>query len=193
MKLLLIGCLMALVCQYAPAQSFSQRPRYVNYTELGGLFGRVASGTSTAQLVENRVSFTAQSFNGVQLTSRLAVGGLVGIDWYKAALLTPLGAGLRFDLARDSQRNVRLLAIADAGYGFAWLHKASTGYDVKGGWMINPGIALRAGKPSASAFVLSLSYKRQSADVQKPLTGNDIQRDEHRIYNRICFRIGVAF
>ena len=184
---------MALVGQYALAQSFSQRPRYVNYTELGGLFGRVASGTSTAQLVENRVSFTTQTFNGVQLTSRLAVGGLVGVDWYKAALLTPLGAGLRFDLARDSQRNVRLLAIADAGYGFAWLHKASTGYDVKGGWMLNPGIALRAGKPSASAFVLSLSYKRQIADVQKPLTGNDIQRDEHRIYNRICFRIGISF
>ena len=193
MKRLLIGCLIALVCQISHAQSFSERPRYVNYTELGGLFGRVASGTSTAQLVENRVSFTAQTFNGVQLTRRLAVGGLVGVDWYKAALLTPVGAGLRFDLARDSQRNVRLLAIADAGYGFAWLHKASTGYDVTGGWMINPGIALRVGKPSSSAFVLSLSYKRQTADVQKPITGNDIQRDEHRIYNRICFRIGVAF
>ncbi len=177
----------------ARAQSRLQRPAYVNYTEFGGLFGRVASGPATAQTVENRLSFTAQTFNGLQLTSQLAVGGLIGMDWYKTALLLPVGAGLRVDLIRHPQRNVRLLAIADAGYGFASFNKNSTGYETKGGLMINPGLALRIGKPSSTAFVMSFSYKRQIADVQKPITGNDIERDEHRIYNRVCFRIGVAF
>jgi hypothetical protein len=194
MKQLSILALLMVLYSNANSQSMYHRPAYVNYTELGGLFGRVASGATTAQTtVENRLSFTAQTFNGVQLLPRLAVGGVVGIDWYKAALLMPIGAGIRFDLARHSERNVRLLAIADAGYGFAWLHKGSTGYETKGGWMINPGVALRVGKPSATAFVLSLTYKRQTADIQKPITGNDIRRDEHRIYNRLCFRAGITF
>lgn len=175
------------------AQSGSHPLTYVNYTEVGGLFGRVASGSSAAQLVENKLSFTAQTFNGVQVSRRLAVGGLVGIDWYKAALVMPVGAGLRFDLARNPYRNVRVLAIADAGYGFTWLNKSSTGYELKGGLMLNSGLALRVGKPSTNAFLLSVSYKRQVVDVQKPLFGADIQRDEHRIYNRLCFRIGVSF
>lgn len=177
----------------ALAQPVSHQPIYINYTELGGLFGRVASGSSTAQVVENKLSFTAQTFNGAQVSRRLAVGGLVGIDWYKGALVMPIGAGLRFDFARNPYRNVRLLAIADAGYGFTWLNKSSTGYELKGGLMLNPGVALRVGKPSINAFLLSITYKRQLVDVQKPLIGNDIERDEHRIYNRLCFRMGVAF
>lgn len=189
--LLVFGLLIPLTG--AVAQSISRRPVHVNYTEFGGLFGRVASGLATAQTVENRLSFTAQTFNGAQLTRRLAVGGLVGVDWYKAALLMPLGAGVRFDLIRHAQRNVRLLAVADAGYGFAWLHKGSTGYEVNGGWMVNPGVALRIGRPSSTAFVMSLTYKRQAVDVQKPIVGNDIRRDEHRVYNRMAFRVGVAF
>ncbi|MBD2752186.1 hypothetical protein [Spirosoma validum] len=192
MKRLLLYLIMAFSAGNASAQLFPQRPTYVNYTEVGGLFGRVLSGPSTTQIVENKVSLTAQTFNGVQLTQRVAVGGLVGIDWYKSALLMPVGAGIRYDLIR-SEQNVRLLAVVDGGYGFAWLHTNSTGYDLKGGWMINPGIALRVGKPSSSAFVMSLTYKRQTADVQKPIGGNDIQRDEARIYNRMAIRLGVSF
>lgn len=193
MKRLYLLMTSLLVFGKALAQPVAYQPIYVNYTELGGLFGRVASGSSTAQVVENKVSFTAQTFNGVQVSRRLAVGGLVGVDWYKAALVMPIGAGLRFDFARNPYRNVRLLAIADAGYGFTWLNKSSTGYELKGGLMLNPGLALRVGKPSTNAFLLSITYKRQVIDVQKPVVGNDILRDEHRIYNRLCFRMGVAF
>ncbi|GAB3037457.1 hypothetical protein [Spirosoma pulveris] len=192
MKRLLPYILAALVGT-SYAQSPVRRFTYVNYTEFGGLFGRVAFGPSTAQTVDSRLSFTMQTFNGAQISRQLAIGGLVGVDWYKTALLTPVGAGLRFDLLPYPQRNVRLLAIADAGYGFTWFNKNSTGYELNGGWMVNPGLALRVGKPSSTAFVMSLSYKRQTVDVQKPLSGVDIQRDEHRIYNRMCFRVGVAF
>lgn len=193
MKPILLLLTVVFLCTDVSAQSGGQRLTYVNYTEFGGLFGRVASGPDAAQLVENRLSFTAQTFNGVQVSPRLAVGSLVGIDWYKTALVLPLGAGLRFDLARHPQRNVRLLALLDAGYGFTFLHQNSTGYELKGGWMINPGVALRLGKPAANAFVLALTYKRQPIDVQKPITGNDIERYEHRIYNRLGVRLGVSF
>jgi hypothetical protein len=193
MKRLLLLATSFLLFSEVYAQSNLHQRTYVNYTEFGGLFGRVAWGTATAQTVENRLSFTAQTFNGVQVNPRLAVGGLVGIDWYKAALVMPVGAGLRYDLIWNPERNVRLLAIADLGYGLTFLHKSSTGYEINGGWMFNPGVALRIGKPSSNAFIMSLTYKRQALDVQKPIFGNDIQRDEHRIYNRMCFRVGIAF
>lgn len=169
-----------------------KRP-FVNYTEFGGLFGRVAYGPSTAEVVEPRLNFTAQTFNGIQLSPQLAVGGTVGIDWYKAALLMPISAGIRFDLAKHPRRNVRVFTSADAGYGFAWLHKGSTGYETKGGLMLSPGIGLKIGRPGNTAFVMSMSYKRQEADVQKPIGVNDIRRDEHRVYNRLAFRLGVSF
>lgn len=178
------------------AQIIVPRHPYVNYTELGGLFGRVAyslNASGVQETVENKVSLTAQTFNGVQLTRQLAVGGVVGIDWYKAALLMPIGAGIRFDFVRHPRKNVRLFGLADGGYSFAWLHKGSTGFETQGGWMINPGLGLRVGRPTGSAFILSISYKRQEASVQKPISGNDISRDETRVYNRLALRMGVNF
>ncbi len=187
-------CLTASMTQ-AQTQPAAPRRPFVNYTEVGILAGRVAyaPGGSVSETVENKVSITAQTFNGVQLNSRLAVGGVVGIDWYTAALVLPIGAGVHFDVIRHPQKNVRLFGLANAGYGFTWLNKSSSGYVVSGGWMLNPGVGLRIGKPGGTAFVMSLSYKRQMVSVEKPITGNDIKRDEDRVYNRLALRLGVSF
>ncbi len=200
-----IGCLLAMLVGSVPVL-WAQLPvververayPFVNYTELGGLFGRVAYpsafGAPTEQ-VENKVSLTIQTFNGVQLRSRLAVGGIVGVDWYANALLLPVGAGLRYDLTRAEQKNVNLFVSADLGYGLTWLNKSSTGNELtKGGLMLNPGLGLRFGKPGKGGFLLSLSYKRQTVDANKPLGWNDIRRDEHRVYNRLAVRLGLSF
>ncbi len=193
----LLLCLLAVVPVFTTtAQSLPQARRYpfVNYTEIGGLFGRVVSGNAGAELVQNRLSLTAQTLNGVQVSKRLAVGALVAVDWYQSALLMPVGAGLRFQLNRPSPaRNVRVLATADAGYALNWLNKSSTGYAVRGGLMLNPGIGLVIGKPGAGSFLLSLSYKRQTAEVEKPLRWNEIMRNEGRVYNRLAVRLGISF
>lgn len=198
-----LGCLLAMLVGSAPGL-LAQFPLvkkthpFVNYTELGALFGRVAYPTTTngspTEQVDNKISLTLQTFNGAYLHPRLAVGGVVGIDWYAGALLMPVGAGLRYDLTRPSEKNVRVFAIADAGYGLTWLDKASTGNELtRGGLMLNPGIGLRFGKPGKGAFVMSLSYKRQTVDANKPLAYNDIRRDEHRVYNRLAVRLGLSF
>ncbi len=200
-----IGCLLAMLAGSVPAlwaqlpvvERLEQAHPFVNYTELGGLFGRVAypSGfVSPTEQVENKVSLTIQTFNGVQLRPRLAVGGVVGVDWYANALLLPVGAGLRYDLTRVEQNGVNLFVSADVGYGLTWLDRASTGNELtKGGLMLNPGLGLRFGKPGKGAFLLSLSYKRQTVDANKPLGWNDIRRDEHRVYNRLAVRLGLSF
>ena len=170
---------------------------FVNYTEVGGLFGRVVYSPfagSPNEVVENKLSLTLQTFNGVQVRPRLAVGAVVGVDWYANALLMPVGAGARYDLARPNQKNVNVFASADVGYGLTWLNKSTSGYDLtRGGLMLNPGIGLRFGKPGSGAFVLSVSYKRQNVESTKPLQSNDIRRDESRIYNRLAVRLGISF
>ncbi|MEZ0485745.1 hypothetical protein [Fibrella aquatica] len=170
---------------------------FVNYTEVGGLFGRVAYPTivgSGAEVVENRLSLTLQTFNGVLLRPRLAVGGVVGVDWYASALLMPVGAGIRYYLATPNDDNVQIFASADVGYGITWLNKATSGNELtRGGLMLNPGIGLRFGKPSKAAFIMSVSYKRQNVEASKPLQWNDIRRDESRVYNRLAVRLGMSF
>ncbi len=191
-KLFLTLCVQ-LMAVASEAQDKPKKLMFVNYTEVGGLFGRVVTGTEINEVVTNKTSLTLQSLNGVQVTKRLAVGALISVDWYKAALLVPVGAGLRYQLTRPGERNVSVFASADAGYALNWLHKSSTGYSLKGGLMMNPGIGLRFGKPNNGGLLLSLSYKRQAAQAEKPLRWGEISRDETRIYNRLAIRLGISF
>ncbi|MDQ6480400.1 hypothetical protein [Dyadobacter sp. LHD-138] len=192
MKIFLTLLLIMLSLSFVMAQETPFKKKYINHTELGALVGRVkyAQGGPDDR-VESKVSITAQTFNGIQMSPRLGVGVTVGADWYKTALITPIAAGIRYDL--PSRGTARFFALADAGYGFTWLHQDSDGFDTKGGLMINPGIGLRAGKPGASSVTISLTYKRQEAFVKKPAYYTQIKRDEDRVYNRIAIRLGISF
>jgi hypothetical protein len=186
-----------LIFSHSLISSFAQfKPHYVNMTEIGGLFGRVVYdipwSVPTIQEVENRLSLTLQTFNGVQLKPRLAVGLTTGIDWYNTALLMPVAAGVRYDLVR-SKKNVTVFGTLDAGYGFNWLQADGTGYDTQGGMMLNPGVGLKFGFKSGSAMLLSLSYKRQDAQVTKPLGWGEVEKWENRVYNRMALRLGFMF
>jgi hypothetical protein len=185
----LIFCV--LITHLAAAQRAN---RFVNYTEFGGLFGRVRYEniyTAEGEQVENKTSITIQTFNGMQVGRRAALGVTAGMDWYKAALITPIAAGMRYDLA--GRKNVRLFGILDAGYGFTWFHQDLEGFDTKGGAMLNPGIGLRIGKMEKAAFTMALAYKRQYAHVDKPVLSGQISRSEERIYNRLAIRLGFSF
>jgi hypothetical protein len=166
--------------------------QYVNHTEFGGLFGRVKYPNiynGNQEQVDNKLSMTIQTFNGIQLTRRLATGVTIGMDWYKAALLNPISAGVRYDLAQKG--NVKIFGTADAGYGFAWFHDDPEGFNTKGGLMVNPGVGIRLGK--AAAVTLTLTYKRQEASVSKPQFLDQLERSEQRVYNRLSIRLGVSF
>ncbi|MFN8349589.1 MAG: hypothetical protein U0X91_31610 [Spirosomataceae bacterium] len=196
MKNLFLALLFAHSLIYSFTTTAQHKPHYVNMTEIGGLFGRVVYdirwSSPTTQQVENRLSLTIQTFNGVQLKPRLALGLTAGIDWYNTALLTPIAGGVRYDLAR-SKKNVALFGTLDAGYGFNWLHADATGYNTKGGMMLNPGLGLKFGFKSGSALLLSLTYKRQHAKVTEPLGWSEIAKWEDRVYNRMALRFGFMF
>ena len=179
------------------AQETAFKKHYLNQTEVGIMMGRVKAdpyaqqGGSGQEIVQNRNNLTLQMLNGIQYSPRLGLGVITGIDWYNSALINPIGAGLRYDLA--GKKTTRLYASADAGYGFTWFHDDSEDYDTKGGLMLNPGLGLRIGKPDGAAFTLAFSYKHQEATVEKPPLWDQSSRVEDRNYNRFLIRLGVAF
>lgn len=175
------------------AQKKAFKPVFTNMTEVGALLGQVRFGNQTAQAVAKRTTVTAQTFNGVLLQPRLAVGATVGADWYNLALITPVCAGVRYDLARPNQKNLRVFGSLDTGWGFTWLNEDPTGYKTSGGWIISPGVGFRIGRPTSANFILSLSYKRQEAEAEKPLFWNELAKHEMRVYNRMAFRMGISF
>jgi hypothetical protein len=176
------------------AQKSPFKPVFTNMTEFGILLGQVRYNTSNiAENVSKKQSLTAQTFNGIQLRPKLALGATVGVDWYNSALLMPVCAGMRYDLAQPGKKNLRVFTSLDTGYGFAWLNQDPTGYETRGGWVIAPGIGFRIGRPQNANFIMSLSYKRQEAEADKPLGWNEIYKSESRVYNRIAFRLGLSF
>ena len=82
-KLLSLLLISLLATGNALAQEPPFKRRYVNHTELGGLFGRVKylPYVGATQVVENRLNLTLQTFNGMQLNPRLAAGLTTGLDW----------------------------------------------------------------------------------------------------------------
>ena len=192
MKIFFCLLISVLVLNSIYAQDVTVKNKFVNHTEFGGLFGRVKySNGSSQNTVDSKTSFTLQTFNGIRLGKKLDVGLTLGADWYKTALINPVAAGIRYDLS--GKTNARFFLIADAGYGFTWLHQDSDGFKTKGGVMVNPGIGLRIGNVQSSSFTLSLTYKRQEVSAEKPLLWNQIERVEERVYNRIAARIGISF
>ncbi|GHB52880.1 hypothetical protein [Persicitalea jodogahamensis] len=197
MKKILVLLIMLTTTLPTWAQETAFKKHYLNQTEVGIMLGRVKAdpyaqqGGSGQEIIQNRTNLTLQMLNGIQYSSRLGVGIITGIDWYNSALINPIGAGLRYDLA--GKKTTRLYASADAGYGFTWFHDDAEGYDTKGGLMLNPGLGLRIGKPEGAAFTLAFSYKHQEATVEKPPLWDQSSRTEDRNYNRFLVRLGVAF
>lgn len=182
-----------LISTIAIGQTTRFKPAFTNITEIGVLFGQVRYGTQAAESVAKRSDLTAQTFNGVQVSPRLAVGATIGADWYSTTLLTPVCAGVRYDLARPNQKNLHVFASLDSGWGFTWLQEDATGWKTSGGWTLSPGIGFRIGKPANTSFIMSLSYKRQEAEAEKPLLWNELAKHETRVYNRVALRLGVSF
>lgn len=178
------------------AQTTLLQRSFTNHTEVGGLFGNVtynvtASSSAPTYDRQNKTNLTLQTFNGLNLTSRLATGVTLGFDWYNDALINPIALGARYNLL--SRYNARLFTTLDAGYGFPWFNNNLNGNQLQGGIMLNPGIGWRLGKPGNAGFTIVISYKRQDATLKMPTDRIILKQEEVRQYNRLAVRVGIAF
>ena len=168
---------------------------FTSQTELGVQIGRVVIGQAQQQseVMQQQAGLTFQTFNGVQLTPRLAVGATVGADWYSNILLMPLGGGVRYMITRKALKSVRVYAGLDAGYATDWLAKDLNGSNLSGGAFASPTLGLRMGRLNRSNLTLSFSYRHQQASIVYQPDSFYLLRSEKREYNRVAVRLGVAF
>lgn len=187
------------------AKGFFKKHPFVNITELGTLFGR-----SKYQMyayyssyypqpiqyqTQNRVNFSLQTFNGVYVNPKTAIGLTVGVDSYGPTVLMPISAGIRRSLVQKKQGGSILLGSLDAGYATTWLNEDNTGFKTSGGLVVCPTIGYKFPMRNGSAWLLNFGYRFQRAEYAQARTGDTFwsESNEVRNYRRMVVRFGIEF
>lgn len=189
-------------------EGFFQKHPFVNMTEFGVLLGRNKYATNSYYYggyypqtniqyqVQNRVNFALQTFNGVYLDKKTAVGITLGVDGYGPTALMPLSAGIRRSLVQKKQGGSILLGSLDAGYATTWLNEDNTGYKTTGGLMICPTIGYKLPMRNGSAWLINFGYRYQRAKYKQERNEDPIywyESNEVRNYRRLVVRFGIEF
>jgi hypothetical protein len=186
-------------------QSFLAKHPFVNMTEVGVSLGRTkynSYGYGYYQpirgeqfQVQRSTNFTAQTFNGVYLNKKTAVGLTLGVDTYGATVLMPISAGIRRNLAQKKQGGSIFIGSLDAGYTTTWLNEDITNYKTKGGIVISPAIGYKFPMKNGSAWLLNFGYRYQRSEYKQARTGDIYwsESNEVRNYRRITMRLGFEF
>ncbi|MES2517005.1 MAG: hypothetical protein V4585_02785 [Bacteroidota bacterium] len=200
-----------LVCTIAYSQekkkqsSFKRfvKENYVNFTDLGGLFGKSYQITPNAIQspmysfpVEASTNFTIQTFNGLKVYKNLAVGATVGVDWFSNYQIIPISLGIRGSLGENKTKKVKPFVGIDAGYGFMWLNdNTSINQEINGGLAFSPMIGLLIPTGGNANFTFSVGYKRNvfNTKTTSGIADNPYFSENQYQLNRMAVRLGVNF
>lgn len=209
-KLLIIS---TLCCFSATAQDEQNATKkkypFVNITEIGGMFGRVKAPSyyympyyssyippqdNENFEVINVVNIALQTFNGVYIDPKTAVGITTGVDWYNATLVTPIQLGVRRNLVQRKNGGATIVAGLDAGYGTTWLNIDNPNTKTTGGIAISPTIGYKMATRNGSAWVINFGYKHQSLSLEEINIQDEFySSNETRNHNRMVVRFGFEF
>lgn len=199
-------CLSVLaMAQEKTKEKFFKKYPFVNMTEIGGLFGRVQNPTyyyyyrggvlppiNETYTMQNRVSISLQTFNGVYLTKQTAVGLTTGIDWYNAVLLMPIQMGVRQTLIQKGEHGSSIYAGLDGGYATTWFNADNSNYDTKGGVTVSPTIGFKLPMRGGSSWLINFGYKYQRVAVDQTNEYDPYwSSHETRNYNRLVVKMGL--
>lgn len=190
-------------------ESFFQKHPFVNMTEFGVLLGRGKYETynyyyrgyypqpiDKQYQIQNRVNFAIQTFNGIYLDKKTAIGVTLGVDSYGSTILMPISAGVRRNLVQKKQSGSILLGGLDVGYATTWLNEDNTGYKTSGGLIISPTIGYKLPMRNGSAWLINFGYRFQRAEYKQLRTEDPIfwyESNEVRNYKRMVVRFGIEF
>lgn len=161
-------------------EGFFKKYPFVNITEFGVMLGRskYISGWSNYNTdgrpginakpyyyIEKQANLTLQTFNGVYLNKKTAVGLTTGIDWIGNSVLIPIAAGARRQLAQKREGGSAIMANLDLGYATNWLNENNGKEELTGGIVINPSIGYRIPMRNGSAWLINFGYRHQRYEI----------------------------
>lgn len=185
-----------------------KKKAFVNQTEFALLFARSREniyyyyydfypGYSVLPINENYTmrnvaALSLQTFNGIYLSKKLAVGLTTGIDSYNDFLIIPIMAGTRYQLAEKSTDGSKFIAGLDAGFGTPILASKNEYTTYNGGLTLNPSIGFKFPTKSGSSWLVNFGYKYQYAEVSTDYSPENTSK-ETRNYKRLQVRLGFEF
>jgi len=204
-KIFILLC--SLVCTVAYTQDKNPKSnwksfvkdRYVNYTELGLLFGKsyqISYSGNYSQPVEASTRFMLQTYNGLKVYKNLSVGATVGVDWFSNYQIVPISLGVRVSSGDSKSKKVKTFAGIDAGYGFMWLNeKVSVNQQINGGLSLNPMVGFLIPTGGNANFIFSVGYKHNNFNTKTESNINEYPYSNETTYNlnRMAVRLGVNF
>lgn len=204
-KIFILLC--SLVCTVAYTQDKNPKSnwksfvkdRYVNYTELGLLFGKsyqISYSGNYSQPVEASTRFMLQTYNGLKVYKNLSVGATVGVDWFSNYQIVPISLGVRVSSGDSKSKKVKTFAGIDAGYGFMWLNdKVSANQQINGGLSLNPMVGFLIPTGGNANFIFSVGYKHNNFNTKTESGINEYPYSNETTYNlnRMAVRLGVNF
>lgn len=194
MKKLLLILTLTLILAHTKADDKPFKRSYTNHTEIGVLLGKSFGGVTA------KANVSLQSFNGIRLTPKLAVGGIVGLDWYASAQVIPVGVGVRGTVFKAKKLNP--FYGLDAGYGLMFASTKQENEKISGGLMLNPSVGMRVALGGGNALTWSIGWKHQSTyssidnfgDVAQPTWWwGQYQTETHKIFERLSVKMGITF
>jgi hypothetical protein len=204
-KIFILLC--SLVCTVAYTQDKNPKSnwksfvkdKYVNYTELGLLFGKsyqISYSGNYSQPVEASTKFMLQTYNGLKVYKNLSVGATVGVDWFSNYQIVPISLGVRVSSGDSKSKKVKTFAGIDAGYGFMWLNeKVSANQQINGGLSLNPMVGFLIPTGGNANFIFSVAYKHNNFNTKTQSGINEYPYSNETTYNlnRMAVRLGVNF
>ena len=135
---------------------------YASYNSYYG--GGVPQGTQHYKIKATK-DLSINTFNGVMLNKKTAVGLSLGIDDYEGSLISPLQLGVRRTLLQKNENGNEIFGALDAGWGSTIFHADDSNFSTKGGPTANPAIGYKIKMRNSSSFIFSLGYKYQYLTV----------------------------
>ena len=139
----------------------------------------------------NRIGLTIHAFSGYVVHSQLVTGLAVGVDYYNNSVFLPIAAAVQGDLFGRAKRITTFYTL-ESGYAIAGPNPHDK--ELKGGFMVSPGVGIRINKGNGTGFLISTGYKHQQAKQVASVDGVQVlSQIEYRYYNRLYFRMGFSF
>jgi hypothetical protein len=189
--------------------NFFEKHPFINQTEFGLLIGRVINSNNyyypyyssyipvdptESFNISNVTSFSIESFNGIYIKPKTAVGITAGVDWYNTSILLPISLGIRQTIAQKSTQGSKFVTGLDIGYATNWINKDNSNTLTKGGFSLNPNVGLKFPMRSGSYWLINLGYRYQFSTVTVTSPTDSIYENfEKRNYNRLDFKLGFEF
>jgi len=176
------------------------KDNYVNFTDLGGLFGKSYTlfyqNTTNGYTVSPQTRFTIQTYNGVRVYKNLSVGATVGFDQFENFQVLPVSVGIRNVFGNTKVKKVKLFTGIDAGYGLMFMNEKTTeNQTITGGLALSPMVGMMIPTGGNAHFTLSIGYKHNAfkSKIENANRENLYLSETDYKFNRMAVRLGFGF